>query len=102
VQKPFDLACFLWSEADDWKKDQLRISMDIEPETDQGREYVMEHKDDPRPFRLITTCQVSPHVPVFIIYHTIYPNPETGILETWPDLYGYDKLISKAGAPFFI
>lgn len=102
VQKPFDLACFMLPESDEWFKDRLRISMDITPVTDRGRQYVKEHSDDKRPFRLVTTQQVSPHVPVYIIYYTVYPNPKTGVLETWPDLYGYDKVIGKAGAPFFL
>ena len=89
-------------ESDEWFKDRLRISMDITPVTDRGRQYVKEHSDDKRPFRLVTTQQVSPHVPVYIIYFTVYPNPKTGVLETWPDLYGYDKVIGKAGAPFFL
>ena len=100
VQKPFDLACFLLPDADEWFKDRLRISMDISPVTDRGRQYLKAHANDPRPLRAVTYQQVSPHVPVFIIYFTTYPNPKTGVVETWPDLYGYDKVISEAGAPF--
>lgn len=102
VQKPFELACFLLPDANDWMKDRLRISMDIEPETDRGKNYLEEHEDDPRPLRLFTTQSVFPHVPVYIIYYTIYPNPETDRLETWPDVYGYDKVISRAGTPFLL
>ena len=102
VQKPFDLACFLLPDADEWLKDRIRISMDIRPETERGREYLRAHADDPRPLRAITYQEVSPHVPVYIIYYTVYPNPATGVVETWPDLYGYDKLIGQAGAPFFL
>ena len=102
VQKPFDLACFLLPDADEWLKDRLRISMDIRPETERGRSYLMEHADAPRPLKLVTTQQVAPHVPVYIIYYTTYPNPKTGVVETWPDLYGYDKVISQAGAPFLL
>ena len=76
--------------------------MDIRPETERGREYLRAHADDPRPLRAITYHEVSPNVPVYIIYYTVYPNPATGIVETWPDLYGYDKLIGQAGAPFFL
>jgi murein L,D-transpeptidase YcbB/YkuD len=38
---------------------------------------------------------VVPRVPVFINYYTVYPNPKTGSIEQWPDLYGYDKVISR-------
>lgn len=95
VQKPFDLACFLMPEMDDWTKDRLRISMDIRPESEKGRDYLKEHADDPRPFRLIVYRDISPRVPVYIVYFTEYPNPETGKMESWPDLYGYDKVISR-------
>ena len=43
VQKPFELACFLLPEADDWMKDRLRISMDIRPETERGKNWLKEH-----------------------------------------------------------
>ena len=95
VQKPFELACFLLPDADDWTKDRLRISMDITPETEQGRIYLQEHSDDPRPYKLETYREVSPRVPIYIIYYTAYPNPKTGVVETWPDLYDYDKVISQ-------
>ena len=95
VQKPFDLACFLLPDADEWAIDRLRISMDIQPETTQGQIYVREHADDPKPFRLMTYQDVSPKVPLYIIYYTAYPNPKTGEVELWPDLYGYDQAISR-------
>ena len=100
VQKPFELACFLLPNLSEWEKDQLRISMDIRPETEQGKDYLKSHEDAPRPFRLITYREVSPHVPVFIVYFTAYPNPSTGVVETWPDLYGYDKAIGREMDPF--
>jgi len=93
VQKPFELACFLLPDIDDWAKDKLRISMDIKPETERGLIYIKEHADDPRPFRLSTYHDVNPRVPVYIIYFTAYPNPETGMIDSYPDIYGYDKVI---------
>lgn len=95
VQKPFELACFLMGSADEWTLDRLRISMDIKPKSKKGLTYLSEHSDSPRPFRLMTYQAITPHVPLYIIYYTVYPNPETGILETWPDIYGYDKLIAR-------
>ena len=95
VQKPFELACFLLPDANDWKLDCLRISMDMKPETDRGMRYLREHEEDPRPFRLMTYHDVSPRVPIYIVYYTAYPNPESGVLETFPDLYGYDKAIGR-------
>ena len=96
VEKPFDLACFLLPGADDWELDRLRISMDIPPKTDRGKDYMQEHSGDRRPIRLMTYHEVLPRVPVYIIYYTAYPNPATGKVQTWPDLYGYDKAIASA------
>ncbi|MBR0180842.1 MAG: L,D-transpeptidase family protein [Prevotella sp.] len=93
VQNPFELACFLLPDLDEWALDKLRISMDIKPETERGLIYISEHADDPRPFRLSTYHDVSPRVPVYIIYYTTYPNPETGIIDSYPDIYGYDTVI---------
>ena len=96
VEKPFDLACFLMPDLDEWDQDRLRISMDIPPQTERGRDYLAENAGGPRPFRLMTYHEVTPRVPVYIIYYTAYPNPATGKVQTWPDLYGYDKAIASA------
>ena len=95
VQKPFELACFLLPEATEWKLEQMRISMDIPPKTKRGKNYLKEHKDDPRPYRLVSYQSVSPKMPVYILYFTSFLNPETGKIESLPDLYGYDKAIRK-------
>ena len=102
VQKPFELACFFLPEASEWELEQLRISMDMKPETERGLLYLKEHADDPRPFRLMAYHDISPRVPLYIVYFTAYPNPSTGVVETWPDLYGYDKAVSREMAPFLI
>ena len=95
VQKPFELACFLLQGADEWTLDKLRLAMDMKPATDRGREYLEEHEEDPRPLRVITYRDVLPRVPVYIIYYTAYPDPETGEVAYWPDLYGYDRIIRR-------
>jgi murein L,D-transpeptidase YcbB/YkuD len=95
VQKPLELACFMLPEADEWLTDRLRLSMDLPPLTEQGINYLNEHADDERPLRLLTYQPVSPKIPVYIIYYTVYPNPATSRIEYWPDLYGYDKAIEK-------
>jgi len=100
VQKPFELACFLLQDADEWTLDKIRIAMDMKPETDRGCEYVEEHAEDPRPLKVITYRDVVPRVPVYIIYYTAYPDPETGEVGFWPDLYGYDKIIRQEMKPF--
>lgn len=95
VQKPFDLACYLLPDADEWTRESLRISMDIPPVTERGRSWVSQHADAKRPFRLISYRDVKPHVPLYIMYYTTFPNPKTGAIDFWPDIYGFDKVISK-------
>lgn len=100
VQNPFDLATFVLGKADEWLLDRLRISMDIKPETDRGKKYLKQHVDDERPLRLVSWIPVEPHVPVFIIYYTLYPDPTTGTVTEWPDRYGYDEVVYNAIKPF--
>jgi murein L,D-transpeptidase YcbB/YkuD len=95
VQKPFQLAQFLLPDATEWDLDRLRISIDMPPESQQGHDWLEQHADAPKPHRLLSYMKVSPAVPVYILYFTVYPNPETGNLETFPDIYKYDELISK-------
>ncbi len=95
VQKPFELACYLLPDADEWTRESLRISMDIPPVTERGRSWVRQHADAKRPFRLISYRDVKPHVPLYIMYYTTFPNPKTGAIDFWPDIYGFDKVISK-------
>ena len=95
VQKPFQLAQFLLPKASEWDLDRLRISIDLPPESQRGHDWIEEHADDPKPHRLLSYMKVSPAVPVYVLYYTVYPNPETGDLETFPDIYKYDELISK-------
>ena len=94
VQKPFDLALFALPDLEEWDADRLRISMDINPITEQGMQYLEEHRDDPRPLRLIRQQTVTPSLPLYIIYYTAYPNPESGAVEYWSDPYGYDTVIA--------
>ena len=95
VQKPFELACYLLPDVDEWTRERIRISMDIPPVTERGRTWLRQHADAERPYRLISYHGVSPHVPLYIIYYTAFPNPKTGTIEFWPDVYGFDKVISK-------
>lgn len=95
VQKPFELACFLLPDADEWLQDRLRLSMDIKPVSERGKKYLKEHQDDKRPFRLIAYHSIAPKVPLYIVYFTAYPNPENHQVEYYRDIYGYDRVILK-------
>ncbi|MBP5339772.1 MAG: L,D-transpeptidase family protein [Prevotella sp.] len=100
VQKPFELACFLIPDADEWLLDRIRLSIDMKPESQSGRNYLKEHAKDGTPIRLINSTSVTPNVPLEIDYYTLYPNPETGEWETWPDRYEYDKQILRRLKPY--
>ena len=93
VQKPFELAKYLLPGVDEWTLECIRISMDEPPVTERGREYIRKHGKGEN--RLINYHDVTPHVPLYILYYTAFPNPKTGAVDFWPDLYGFDKVISK-------
>ena len=97
LQRPFDMAEFILAKEDPWVLDQMRMSIDRKPVTQQGIDYKKTHKGA---VRLIKDKQVEPKVPVVINYFTEYPNPKTGEIDVWGDPYGYDKILSKALKPF--
>ena len=90
VSKPFELARFVLDQPDDWLLDRIRISMGLKPETERGKQYIMEHEGTEH--KLIGYVPVKPHVPLYIIYNTLWPDAD-GILQTWPDVYGYDEVL---------
>ncbi len=96
VERPFDLARFLLDSPDDWMLDKLRISMDIPPETSRGIRYVSAEEANRH---LVSSLNVSPRVPLYIVYYTLYPEPG-GSLKSYPDVYGYDKAIGQNIKPF--
>ena len=97
LQRPFEIAEFVLEGEDEWKIDQMRLSIDMEPKTEQGKEYKRTHRGA---IRLVSSTPVEPVMPVVIDYYTLFPNPKTGDMETWGDPYGYDKIIQKAIKPF--
>ena len=70
----------------------MRISIDMKPESQRGKDFVKNSGNK----RLINSQSCSLHVPVYLHYYTAYPNPQTGIIETWPDRYEYDPPMTKA------
>ncbi|MBQ6064967.1 MAG: L,D-transpeptidase family protein [Prevotella sp.] len=100
VQKPFDLAVYMLSKKDETTIDKLRYSMtadvskkgnqyETDPET--GEKVVVE--DTLNRQRLIGSVDVSPEVPLLITYFTVFPD-EKGVLRTYKDVYGYDRVIA--------
>lgn len=104
VEKPFDLTLFLLDNPDEWLLDKIRLSIDMKPESDKGKQYLEEREEEgnSEPVRLIQSTNVSPTVPLTIDYYTLYPNPETGEMETWPDRYEYDIQIYRHIKPYLL
>lgn len=102
IERPLDMVPFLLPDADEWLIDKIRMNVDLRPTGEKGKEYMKEHADDDDPIAGIkmTSKNVTPNVPLLIDYYTLYPNPETGQLETWPDRYEYDSLIIRSIKPF--
>ena len=88
---------FLLPDADEWLLDRMRMTIDLPPESDKGKEYLEQREEEGEegPIRFMSSQSVSPTVPVMIDYYTLYPNPETGVWETWRDRYEYDDQIEK-------
>jgi len=104
VQRPFDLACFLLHlnlDTDEKEVDRLRVAIGMKPTTEKEQKWLEENQDNlQKVYDHFGNRAVKPAVPVYIIYYTIYPNPEDGKLQTWDDPYGYDDLILRSIKPF--
>jgi murein L,D-transpeptidase YcbB/YkuD len=98
VERPFELAHYVLDQPDEWLLDRIRISMGLRPATDRGRKYLRTHQDE-EDHKLIGYVPVKPHVPLYIIYFTLWPD-ETGTLQTWPDIYGYDRVVMEHLKPY--
>jgi murein L,D-transpeptidase YcbB/YkuD len=92
VAEPFELARFVLDSPDEWLLDRIRIAMGLSAETEQGIEWLQSHPDQETRNKIIGYVPVSPRVPLYIIYYTLWPD-ENGVLQTWPDVYGYDKVM---------
>lgn len=105
VAKPLDLAIYLLEDADEWTIEKLRLSMDLPPETDRGKNYLKEWrkkhdtaegdegKSEPKPLlSLVRSLAVKKPVNLYVVYFTLYPDGKGG-MEQLPDVYGYDKLV---------
>ena len=62
----------------------------MDPET--GEEIVIE--DTLNRQLLIGSVDVTPEVPLLITYFTVFPD-EKGVLRTYKDVYGYDRVIAQ-------
>lgn len=100
IERPYEMALFMLHDISERRLDRLRISIDMEPESDWGKKWVEEHEDEPHPIMLMNYQDVSPHIPLRIVYFTAYPNPETNVVEYYEDAYGYDEVIANELKPW--
>ncbi len=90
VERPFDLAAFLLDGRDDDMIDRVRYSMTFYDDKGGLDEKEVERMKDKK--RFVHSVDVTPQIPLFITYYTLYPDRQ-GVLRTYPDIYGYDPLI---------
>lgn len=93
LQKPLDLAFFLMNEEDTKIQDKIRIAIDRAPVTEWGKNYLNSGA------RKMSSYTYDPHIPVYINYYTMYPNPK-GELEVHPDNYKYDEVLDNKLSQF--
>lgn len=91
VQQPLDLAFFLMDNPTPLLIDQIRVAIDKAPLSDEGIIY----KENTDPEKYLSRYNYKPSIPVFIDYFTIYPGIG-GTLQSYPDIYGYDKKIQES------
>lgn len=84
VEKPLELALFLLSDKDKHMGDVFRKAITQPNPKDE----------DGQPLPLRSTYQsFDPPVPLFIHYYTAYPDPVSGTIHTYPDIYHFDTVL---------
>lgn len=82
VEHPYELACFLLKDKDEDLFQRIHYSMTVDlksPSLNKGK--------------LVHSLTVTPEIPLFITYYTIYIDPTTKQTIDLPDIYGYDKVL---------
>lgn len=100
VEHPFEFAVFLLGDKDERIIEKIRYSMqaDVSPlgiPRDQLTPRMLAVADTLQRKKLVGSVNVTPQVPIFILYFTLYPD-HSGRLESFADVYGYDKVIYRA------
>lgn len=88
VERPLDLAMFLAENEGDRIKEKLKYSMTVDFVNDKDS-LVAKHIDKNL---ILNSVKVEPSVPVFITYYTVFYD-RYGKLQSYPDVYGYDKIL---------
>ncbi len=99
VDNPYNLAQFVLGDKDEKLLEDIRESMGLN-EVDETTEIPDDKALTNKPQKVkMRTLDIKPSVPLFITYYTLYKD-EQGKIEDYPDVYGYDSVISIAIKPF--
>ena len=95
VEKPYELAVFLLKDKDEDLAKKIKYSMTYTMKKDSEGKFISSVAKD----SIVSNVNVTPHVPVFLSYYTLYPD-NSGNLVSYPDVYGYDKRIIEQLKPY--
>lgn len=94
LEKPFELASFIFSDKDEVFMDKIRLTINIPPVSEKGKAAKAKMEEaseaDLNPHRYFS---FSRPVPLFIIYFTAYPDDNENLI-FYPDIYGYDGVLA--------
>lgn len=90
VERPLDLALFFLEDPAPLLTDRIRMAIDLAPLSPEGQAYQEQHPDA----KPLPRFSYDTPVPVWLDYWTLYPSPG-GVLQSFGDPYGYDKVIEK-------
>lgn len=98
LERPFALARFLLGDGQRETVDRIGYSIQADvsplgkdPQTLSAQQQAVLDTLDRR--RLVGQVKVSPAVPIFILYYTLYPRADGSGWESYRDVYGYDAPI---------
>lgn len=86
VEKPLDLAVFLMEKPDEESINKLRVATGYPPL--DGSPLPASPEEELK----VSTQYIKPSIPLFIHYHTFYPQAGNKWKE-YPDTYGYDEIL---------
>lgn len=92
VERPLDFAAFLIGNEDEEMIDKIKYSMSVDLYPEQSASDNSKTTEPIDHSRLVRSIKVSPQVPLFITYYTLYP-VQGNIVSSFPDIYGFDRVI---------
>ncbi|MBQ8047455.1 MAG: L,D-transpeptidase family protein [Prevotella sp.] len=87
LERPLDMAFFLLADKNPQTMEKIRYSTKVDLRSADADSSIDKSK-------MLSSLPLKPEIPVFITYYTIFPDAD-GTLRTYPDVYGYDRVISR-------